>query len=143
MTHLLICGNSWENSFTQFNLSTEHQKTLFQLLFNNIFLANCRIVSDMTQSTRRKYCYVRTQLLQSSNKLDRFANSCGVDANISSKYFIISFVRCNWNETKSNPPIDFVQSVQITKRLAFNTLFLESSSFFLIKKDDEKNGRDF
>lgn len=135
----LICKVASKNNLLhaiQFGQSSN--RNLFRnLLFNNIFLANCRIVTDMTQSTRRKYYNFKHSSQLSSIKLNRFVNSCSVDAEKNpQRNIIVSFVRCNWNEIKSNPSIDFMQSIQITRRSAFETLLsIGCSSIFFFKKN--------
>lgn len=116
------------------------------LLFSNIFLANCRIISDMTQSTRRKYCKSNTALTE-QQKTGPFCEFMQRRCKQILKIFHHLFVRCNWNEIKSNPPIDFVQSIQITKSgwHLKHCLLSGVHLFFSNKKKRQwkKNGRDF
>lgn len=106
-----------------FSVLSQHCWSSVQMLFDNNFLANCRIVSDMTQSTRRKYC-VRIQLnrpqpmqsIESGLNSMPFCEFMQCQCYKAPKMLERSVVRCNWNETTSTSLLDFVQSFQITKR---------------------------
>jgi len=103
-----------------------NQQSLFVICCSTInFLANCRIVSDLTQTTRRNYC-VKTQLVQrAALKTGPFCEfmQCQCSDKTLESYL---FVRCNWNVREINPSMIPFDRLQIIKWLAFATLILHA-----------------